>query len=335
MPRDVLPIVLIALLLTGGLAPAEGAAGRITAEHPEHDFGAVASGQTVSHTFRLTNAGDGPLRIERVETACGCTTVASIDGRIIEPGDELTLPVELSLKGRHGAQRKQITVHTDDPQTPAFHLYLVGDAVRVYTADPTIVNVGRVASPDQALGTTVVTAAPGRSLVIERVAPSADYLDVSLTPVIEGEAYELQVRLTDAAGPGLIDESLELQTADPDLPTISIPVRGYLLADVAIAPTSILVAEGTAGATRYITVAPGTIEDFAITAVELPGPEMTATVRAVGRRGYRIRISGIDGDPAWDGRSVVLKTDIPTRPTIEVPIEVAGNPEQAPAEATP
>ncbi len=38
-----------------------------------HDFGEIAAGKSVRHTFLFTNLGNTPLTIETTRTTCGCT----------------------------------------------------------------------------------------------------------------------------------------------------------------------------------------------------------------------------------------------------------------------
>ena len=39
-----------------------------------HDFGEIAQGDKVEHTFRFRNTGNEPLVITNVQVTCGCTT---------------------------------------------------------------------------------------------------------------------------------------------------------------------------------------------------------------------------------------------------------------------
>ncbi len=42
-------------------------------DNPEHDFGTLTEGDTVSHVFSFTNTGTDPLEILAVNVSCGCT----------------------------------------------------------------------------------------------------------------------------------------------------------------------------------------------------------------------------------------------------------------------
>jgi uncharacterized cupredoxin-like copper-binding protein len=81
-----------------------------------HDFGTVKEGKVVEHTFKFANQGNAPLEIKNVRTSCGCTA-ALLSSKIIEPGKEGTLKVELDTKNRLGRLSRTITIVSNDADT--------------------------------------------------------------------------------------------------------------------------------------------------------------------------------------------------------------------------
>lgn len=75
----------------------------------DHDFGKVAEGPTVNHTFTFKNTGSVPLKLTYVKASCGCTTPKWSEGEI-PPGGEGFVEVAFSTKGRPGMQNKSVTV---------------------------------------------------------------------------------------------------------------------------------------------------------------------------------------------------------------------------------
>ena len=87
---------------------------RLAFEAETYDFGRFSEADgTVHHTFRFTNAGDAPLRVERVEAACGCTTPTWTE-TAVAPGESGVLEVVYDPAGRPGPFDKTVFVATED-----------------------------------------------------------------------------------------------------------------------------------------------------------------------------------------------------------------------------
>ena len=65
----------------------------ITWEKSVHDFGDVAQGDKVEHTFKFKNAGSEPLIITNVQVTCGCTTPKGWARDPIAPGQSSEITI--------------------------------------------------------------------------------------------------------------------------------------------------------------------------------------------------------------------------------------------------
>lgn len=90
-----------------------------------YDFGVLPQGSTTTHTFSVKNAGNKPLKIESVQSTCGCT-VASPTNSILAPGELGQIQVTFDSKGKMGDISKQIRVETNDPKHPTSFLTIGG-----------------------------------------------------------------------------------------------------------------------------------------------------------------------------------------------------------------
>jgi len=81
----------------------------LTLETDTHDFGRLNSGELVTYAFKFKNTGESPLIISNVSTSCGCT-VTAFPKQPIKPGEESTIDVKFDTTGKHGIQKKMITV---------------------------------------------------------------------------------------------------------------------------------------------------------------------------------------------------------------------------------
>jgi len=95
----------------------------------QHDFGTVKEGQVVDYTFKFKNSGKRVLEVKNVSTSCGCI-VAFISSKILKPGEEGTLRVELDTKDREGKMNRNITIQSNDPKEPTKTLLIFADVIK-------------------------------------------------------------------------------------------------------------------------------------------------------------------------------------------------------------
>lgn len=86
--------------------------GEISWNKEEHDFGEITEGDIVTHTFYFTNNGEGPLRILKTDSRCGCT-VANYSEEPVMPGETGEMTVVFSSEQRLEDQSKAIIVHSN------------------------------------------------------------------------------------------------------------------------------------------------------------------------------------------------------------------------------
>ncbi len=75
----------------------------------KYDWGTIKQGQSVSHTFRVTNTGNAPLVIANAKASCGCT-VPDWTKAPIPPGKTGEIKVKFDSTGKSGQTTKTVTV---------------------------------------------------------------------------------------------------------------------------------------------------------------------------------------------------------------------------------
>ncbi len=114
---------LILVLTFGALATGAPSLGVDTVTY---DFGSVAEGTVVSHTFVLTNRGDETLTITGTRATCGCTTTA-LSKSSLAPGESVSLEARVDTSNFGGRIMKQIYIDSNDPTAPSAVVYVQGD----------------------------------------------------------------------------------------------------------------------------------------------------------------------------------------------------------------
>jgi hypothetical protein len=105
-------ILLFVLMMFAGYAYSQSGPVLVW-EKGAHDFGEVAEGTQVSHTFRFTNKGNEPLILTRVQPSCGCTVPNNWPKDPIMPGGTGEISVSFNSTGRVGANTKVVQVFSN------------------------------------------------------------------------------------------------------------------------------------------------------------------------------------------------------------------------------
>ncbi len=89
------------------------------------EFEEIKQGETVEHTFTITNEGKSELIIRKVHASCGCTAVSPED-TVVSAGGTTTMKVIFNSAGKVGKQNKTITVISNDPANSRSILWVKG-----------------------------------------------------------------------------------------------------------------------------------------------------------------------------------------------------------------
>jgi uncharacterized cupredoxin-like copper-binding protein len=99
---------------------------KLVLQQDSFNFGDIKQGETVSHTFVLSNSGGDLLKINNIQASCGCTA-ASPEKNELAPGESTNLTVKFNSTGRQGMQKKTVKIFTNDPQTPEMTITIQGN----------------------------------------------------------------------------------------------------------------------------------------------------------------------------------------------------------------
>jgi len=97
----------------------------IGCDSPVFQFNHVIDGTVINHIFYMKNEGDHFLKIDKVKTGCGCSTV-DFDTNIA-PGKTGKIELKIDTDGYGGTiYEDEIIVESNDPNTPIFKLKAIG-----------------------------------------------------------------------------------------------------------------------------------------------------------------------------------------------------------------
>lgn len=130
MTRKIALWAILAAALAAGCRSGNGkkataAETRIEVTGKVWDFGEVAEGEEVCHTYRYRNTGEHGLLVKGADAGCACTTV-KYDKEPVAPGKEGKIEIVFNSKGRFGKQYKEIRIFANVPN---------GEVTLAFTAD--------------------------------------------------------------------------------------------------------------------------------------------------------------------------------------------------------
>lgn len=92
----------------------------------EFDFGSMERESFKSHVFTIRNDGQKPLKLEKGESTCRCTTF-NVDKTVLQPGESGQVKIEWQARNVNaGPFRQSATVNTNDPANKLISFSIVG-----------------------------------------------------------------------------------------------------------------------------------------------------------------------------------------------------------------
>ena len=198
-----------------------------------YDFGTVKKGANLSHTISLRNTGDAPLVIERISSSLAALSVRA--KKVIAPGEEATIALELDTAEMSGEVRDDVVIHTNDPQAPPLSFRIQGrvhSPVEVLPRPAIFLSAFRWETQTASRSVTIVNNEETPLAILGKRA-DGDRFTADLTPTEEGRRYQLTVKLLPGAPAGHARGQIALSTNHGD---IQIPVFTFLKDRVYVNP---------------------------------------------------------------------------------------------------
>jgi hypothetical protein len=294
-------------------------------DHTSHDFGTVACGAKVEHTFIVENVYEEDMIIESVYSSCGCT-IPTFNKQVIATREKAEITAELDTVGSIGRKDTTLTVvfGGEFPGEVQLHLhaYIRSDIV----VNPGSVQFGSVAQGTKAQQKLAITYAGRPDWEIVKVESPVPYIEAhvakSPNPEAGQVAYELIVDLKENAPVGYIRNHLVLVTNDQAAQASRVPlaVEGIVNSPISIAPSLLSMGVIKTGETATRAVIIQGHNPFRITSVESSDPRLTCEIPEAEQTLHKLPITFSAGDTA---ENVSAKISIQTSPSSSKPLEVS------------
>jgi hypothetical protein len=198
---------------------------RIKLDADVYNFGKVAAGEAIQHTFIVTNMGDAKLVINNVRPGCGCTTAGDWT-KEIAPGKTGVIPIQIASAALHeGPIDKQVTVFSNDKAVPQVILHMRGAIWKPIEVTP--IFAWLQINPESSAIPSIVVHISNKSGQPITLSPpqSADaQFTASLQAVEEGKEYDLTISPVPPIPPGHVNGAITIKTSLTNMPEIKVPV---------------------------------------------------------------------------------------------------------------
>jgi uncharacterized protein DUF1573 len=301
---------------------------------PDHDFGEVRLGQTVSHDFVVRNLGEGVLKVERAELSLPNMALRS---KPIEPGSEGRISLELKTAGLAGTVEAQALVFFNDPQLPKAVITLRGRVrppLEIRPFGAVFLAAFKDEPAERVL--TLVNNEEG-PIEVKEIQSEGSRFMASIKTVEPGKIYAVSVKVVPGTPAGRYEETLVLATGSSGGRVLRIPVHLFVKPDLYATPDAadfgdisleqVRRSGGTLDLLKQTVLVSSRRDQFSILSIvcDLPAVTVRQTPSSGPSRTFRIDASlnriGLEMGPLRG--SIVVRTSDAELPELRIPIQGA------------
>ncbi|MGC8917002.1 MAG: DUF1573 domain-containing protein [Thermoanaerobaculum sp.] len=337
MMRVATSFLALALVLPAwGQNPAPAAPeAKPAAEFPEKikDFGVVTKGEKIRAVFEVRNTGTAPLDINQVRPTCGCT-VAEFD-RTIPPGGKGKVVAEVDTTDFTGPISKAVLVYTNDPALPSVTLVVKADVQAFIDVVPRSFVRFNVLQGEPAEEKVVLVPAQPVDFKVLGVdtgaAPvTASFRKLEGSEVIQGRnlpQWEVTFKVPANAPEGPINQKVTVKTSAEKSPNVTVTLTGVVRPIIQVIPPTVdlgTVPNDAPVGRALLLVNNRQNHDLQVASAKASSDLFTVEVTPLqpGQR-YQVAVTLKAGAPKGVHKaSLVVETNDPTKPKLEVPISV-------------
>jgi hypothetical protein len=317
----------LAVLLGGLCLPSEAAVGpRLEASPEKMDFGSMRQGEEKRKVFLLRNTGDGALVVDQIRPSCAECVVDQKATYRLAPAEQVELPVTYQAAAVPGKYTAHITLHTNVPAEPLKRVYLevqITERGKTPFVElvPTEINLGLVLLNAPARHVLKVRNTGAAALRLDELAagPLVSVQGPRVRELPPGADSDIVLELR-GAETGIVRTNVTIATNDPERPTVTVPIYGYVASAEQIerlARGVVIVPQRSAAQGAELLAVRVTNNQETAVSVAGPGRESRPLMLAPGQSGtLEVRLENGGGE-----RTVPIQVLLPTKTDAAQPPE--------------
>jgi hypothetical protein len=305
-----------------------------------YDFGKVAAGELVKHTFYFTNTGGQDLVINDVRAACGCTVVGDW-ARQVKPGESGQIPVSFNTASYNYPVTKLVTLTCSDRSQPGgiFSLQLKGVVWKPIDVSPPVAALYLPPDVHYASVTVRITNSLEQLLLLSAPESSNPLFGAELGTNTFGRAYQVIISNRAALPPGNVQGHISLKTSLTNAPVIDITAWANSQPSLTVVPQRIDLGHAplATNQTASVAIINNSTNPLALSAPSVDAKGVDIKVTEI-QRGHYFTVSlkfpaGFEMPGGRPGTLAVKTTD-PRMPLVTLPVLQAAPPTPVPVVST-
>jgi Protein of unknown function (DUF1573) len=281
----------IFLVVWAALAiPPAGAQDWVATVFPEraYDFGTVARGSKVLHTFKLVNRTNQEIHIADWRTKCGCTEVR-VGAREIPPETLTTIEAVVDTTKFEGYKASGLTLVIDRPSHAEVDLNLTCFIQSEIVLNPGQIDFGIVRHASKPTLTLTMNYHGGRpDFAVSRMQTRSGDVTAKVQELgrTAGGAAQFVVTATlnPSAPNGIFRDEVRMITNDPAIPALPISVTANVQSAVTVSPSVLNLGRVRPGQVIKKTIMVRSSQPFKLTEVKPSDEDLSATPDPDGSR---------------------------------------------------
>lgn len=203
---------------------------QIKLENPSVDFGQVGPGSSSKAEFKFTNVGKQTLKIDHVQSTCGCT-VPQLDKKEYVEGESGAVSVTFQAPVTKGAVAKHLYIISNDPANPKAELEIKAEVTVKVEVSPESVEL-RFDKPNAGMPEITIKSLDNLEFSIKSVTIPNNVMKVAFDPAQKATSFvlkpEVDVKLLDTYTTGAI----QITTDHPQSGTLLVRYTALPTVDV-------------------------------------------------------------------------------------------------------
>ena len=205
------------------------------------DFGIVPRGPMLVHYFKVTNTTKETVTISTLGVSCGCVT-ATAPLSTIKPGESTSLTVTMDTRRFTGPKAVTVYVRFSAPRYEEVTLLMQANGRDDFSMTPDTLVFGTIRRGSEPKASVQVSFLSDPNFTIKDPTAESNFVKPEVTQIKRNGpevVYEISAKLRPELPVGKWFTDVWVQTSNPSMPKLRIPLTVEVQPSIAVSPTGV------------------------------------------------------------------------------------------------